>query len=394
MLTVQDSYDEGNNTVVLAYCKICQQTLGVPLNQSTSPFKHLGLGGLYKHTYIHETMTSEHKAPHALVLLLDQNYAVRRAEVTHLYSKTQSPADFRIEAYCSICHKYLSIPINNLAFQQAIDTLGYYKQVFVHGEPSHAVLVLIDEEKEVVRAEITSVDIAANLTFLEREDFSYVLLESKKVPQLATIFESIFIFDQRSQTVINFFAGFNSPVMEIAPLVDEVISSPHHLQTASVLKDAKEHYFVLSEGKEICVVGIGLDKAYYPWLQLLSKILFRETEPLNTLGLEIVLKLMKKQQDPPKESVLYHLLFSPLYSVRFALQYEHVFERMFHRLQQRCPNTAELFRPCALGQQSVLEVMNTDEVLSHFDEFLTVLAFVERRFRLTHKNTMESAQIG
>ncbi|MFX0064587.1 MAG: hypothetical protein ACFFC7_20635 [Candidatus Hermodarchaeota archaeon] len=394
MLAVQDPYDEGNDTVVLAYCKVCHQTLGIPLNHSNSTFRHLGLGGLYKHTYIHQTMSSENEGPHALVLLLDQNYAVRRAEVTHLYSKAQSPADFRVKAYCPMCQEDLAIPINNLAFQQAIATLGYYKQVFVHGQPSHAVLVLIDEEKEVVRAEITSVDLAADLTFFDRDDFSYVLLESKKVPQLASIFESIYIFDQRSQTVINFFAGFNSPVTEIAPLVDEVISSPHHLQTASVLKDAKEHYFVLSEGKELCLVGIGLEKAYYPWLHLLAKILFRETEPLNTLGLEIVLKLMKKQQDPPKESVLYNLLFSSLYSVRFALQYEHVFDRMFHRLQKRCPNTAELFRPCALGQQSVLEVMNTDEVLSHFDEFLTVLAFVERRFRLTHKNTLERAQLG
>ncbi|MFX1538736.1 MAG: hypothetical protein ACFFDI_31500 [Promethearchaeota archaeon] len=393
MLTVQGSYDEGNETVVLAYCKVCHQTLGVPLDHSTSVFKHLGLGGLYKHTYIHEAMTSENKDPHALVLLLDQNYAVRRAEVTHLYTKAQGSADFHATAYCSLCQERLAVPIDARAFRQAIDTLGYYKQVFVHGQPSHAVLVLIDEEKEVVRAEITSVDFAADLTFLDREDFSYVLLETKKVPQLSTIFESLFIFDQRSQTVINFFTGLNSPVMEIAELIGEVLRSPHHLKTVSVLKDAKEHYFVLSEDKEICIVGISLEKAYYPWLQLLSKVLFRETEPLNTLGLEIILKLMKKQHDPPKESVLYNLLFSSLYSVRFALQYEHVFERMFHRLQKRCPNTAELFRPCALGQQSVLEVMNTEEVLSHFDEFLTVLAFVERRFRLTHKNTMESVQI-
>ncbi|MFX0062736.1 MAG: hypothetical protein ACFFC7_11200 [Candidatus Hermodarchaeota archaeon] len=388
MLTVQDAYDEGNETVVLAYCKICHQTLGVPLNQNTS-FKHLGLGGLYKHTYIHEAMTSENNAPHALVLLLDQHYAVRRAEVTHLYSKAQCPADFRVDAYCPICQEYLSIPINNLAFQQAIDTLGYYKQVFVHGQPSHAVLVLIDEEKEIIRAEITSVDFAADLTFLDRDDSSYVLLESKKVPLLSTIFETLFIFDKRSQTVINFFTGANPSVAELTVLMDEVISSPHHLQTVSVLKDAKEHYFVLSAGKELCVVGIAFNKAYYPWLQSLSRVLFKETEPVNTLGLEIILKLMKNQQDPPKESVVYNLLFSPLYSVRFALQYEHVFERMFHRLHKRCPNTAELFRPCALGQQSVLEAMNTDEVLSHFDEFLTVLAFVERRFRLTHKNTME-----
>ncbi|MFX1536649.1 MAG: hypothetical protein ACFFDI_20725 [Promethearchaeota archaeon] len=391
MLAVQDPYDKDNDTVVLAYCKVCHQTLGVPLNHSTSTFKHLGLGGLYKHTYIHEAM-SENKDPHALVLLLDQNYAVRRAEVTHLYSKAQSPTDFHVTAYCSLCQERLAVPIDARAFRQAIDSSGYYKQLFVHGQPSHAVLVLIDEEKEVVRAEIASVDFAANLTLLDEKDLSYALLESRRVPQLSTIFESLFIFDQRSETVIHFFTGAIHSVTETVMLMDEVLSSPHHVQTVSVLKDAKEHYFVLTEDKELCVVGIAFNKAYYPWLQSLLQILFRETEPLNTLGLEIILKLMKKQQDLPKESVLYNLLFSPLYSVRFALQYENVFERMFHRLQKRCPNTAELFRPCALGQQSVLEVMNTEEVLSHFDEFLTVLAFVERRFRLTHKNTMEDAR--
>ncbi|MFX1255492.1 MAG: hypothetical protein ACFFCZ_28070 [Promethearchaeota archaeon] len=392
MLAVQDPYDKGNDTVVLAYCKVCHQTLGIPLNQGTSALKHLGLGGLYKHTYIHETMTSAHKAPHALVLLLDQNYAVRRAEVTHLYSKTQNPADFHVTAYCSLCQESLAVPIDAQAFRQAIDSSGYYKQLFVHGQPSHAVLMLIDEEKEVVRAEIASVDIADNVSLLDERELSYALLESRRVPQLSTLFESLFIFDQRSETVIHFFTEATPSVTEIVVLMDEVLSSPHHVQTVSVLKDAKEHYFILSEGKKLCVVGIDFNKAYYPWLQLLLQILFRETEPLNTLGLEIVLKLMKKQQDPPKESVLYNLLFSPLYSVRFALQYENIFERMFHRLQKRCPNTAELFRPCALGQQSVLEVMNTDEVLSHFDEFLTVLAFVERRFRLTHKNTMKDAR--
>ena len=115
-------------------------------------------------------------------------------------------------------------------------------------------MILLDETKKVVRTETTSVDIASGVALLDEEKQDYILLESRFLPQLSTIFENILIFDQRSQTILSFFTKEEPVITDITALVDEVAKSPHHLQTLSVLKEKKEYFFILSEDKKITLI--------------------------------------------------------------------------------------------------------------------------------------------
>lgn len=139
---------------VFSHCKICQRTLTIPLDVNLSSLISPPPDGLWNYVYVHEGPNEE---SHALVLLLDQNHGVRRAEVVDMCIETSGcPADFEVQAYCPVCQQNLAVPIDGEKFMTTIDTKDFYKQTFIHGEPVHTLIVLLDARKTVLRAGLSS----------------------------------------------------------------------------------------------------------------------------------------------------------------------------------------------------------------------------------------------
>ena len=146
-----------NRKTVLSYCKVCRRTLTIPINLSlVSPSPS---GGLWNYVYVHEKPNGE--SAHALVILLDQNLGVRRAEVVDMCIESSGCiADFEVQAHCSICQQDLEVPIDGQKFQEAIDGQGFYKQTFIHGSPPHSIIVLINDQKTVFKAQLSDSEIS------------------------------------------------------------------------------------------------------------------------------------------------------------------------------------------------------------------------------------------
>ncbi|MFX0090850.1 MAG: hypothetical protein ACFFBD_03725 [Candidatus Hodarchaeota archaeon] len=366
-----------NIDVILAYCSTCRQTLhlSIEANLTESKLK----GGLSKHTYIHEGPNEE--PAHALVMILDQNKIVRRAEIVDLcIEASQCVSDFNVSAYCQSCRVELEIPISNQEFITAINNKGFYTQSYVHGDPVHALLILVDVQKNVRRAEVTNMGIAPSITLSPKQKVLYTLLETHTMSSFSKIFEGLLLLDRRSKTAIEFASGELCPVFKIVEDMEETINnleSPPVMYSFS--QGDKNYTYIFSEKLEVAIVGINFKKTYFMWLQRLADVLAKEDETPNTLGVEIFLKLLKNEHRLPESSVLSDLLFSSLYSVRFTFKYEEIFDRLLQRLETQFSNTAHIFRPCALGQESILEAMNTEENIKHFKELVSLVSFVERR---------------
>ncbi|MFX0093188.1 MAG: hypothetical protein ACFFBD_15630 [Candidatus Hodarchaeota archaeon] len=368
--------------IVMAYCPICKKTLLIPIN--FEQFGQIRVGGLNKHTYVHDGPKGEES--HALVMLLDENKVVRRAEISDMCLETsQCPADFKVTAYCQTCQQNLEIPIGNFEFESALKKKGFYNQIYIHGGNPHALLILIDKEKNVRRAEITNMDIATPIESVivtpPKERMDYTLLGVQIIPEFSELFDGFFIFDRRLKTAIGFFSKEEEySVSEIVNRMEEDIKklSDLALMLSFQVKD-KNYVYLMTANSEVCLVGIELNKKIFHWLQLLLDILGKEEETPNTIGVEILLRMLRRNLTPPKELVLQDLLFSPLYSVRFTFKYERIFERVLDRLEGQFSNTATLFRPCAEGKCTLLEVLNTETGLQYFEEFISLIAFVERR---------------
>lgn len=370
--------------IILAYCKVCRQTLKLPIQIEQSYLRALD-GRLCKCTCIHEGSRGE--PVHALLIDIDQNFTTRRTEVTDLFMEHESelPRDsFNIQVYCQMCQRELEIPISTQNFDDWIKTRGFYLQTFVHGEPSHSMVVLLDASKEVKRAEITNLkptivaSAFSKLDPLRKEGQKYIHTDYGKMEKLVSVFEMIIIFDRRSEAVTCFFTKAKPTTPHIMALLDEITGAAE-LSTFSVLKEGKSYFFAFSREREVCTVGVNLSESYQAWLLLISKVVASEKETPNSLGLEIILRLMRKDRPPPKASVLRDLLFSPAYSMRMPWKYEEHIERVFEELYKAFPNTAPLFYPCAAGWLSILEALKTGEGLEHFDDFIELITYVDRR---------------
>ncbi|MFX0063174.1 MAG: hypothetical protein ACFFC7_13435 [Candidatus Hermodarchaeota archaeon] len=368
---------------VLVYCKICRQTHELSITVEQAYLDSLG-GRLFKCTFIHEGATSEF--PHAFLVDIDQNFAARRVEVTDLYIENSSeyPDDFFIiKIFCQVCQKEIEIPISLQRYKKEINSKGFYLQTCIHGQPPHSMVTLLDKYKNIRRAEITdlkSSTIEGNKKIhieTPKEIKKYHLLEFQKI-QFSTIFDSILIFDQRSKTLTCFFAKERPDRLVIETLIDEINMVSDQLKF-SFQKDEKEYFFAFSGGKQICVVGAELDKSLQPWLLLLSKVLLSEKRTPNSVSLEIVFEVMKNKKSIMEEKALRDLLFSPAYSLRMPWKYEEMMESLFEELYKAFPNATKLFYPCALGWISILETLNTEESIEHFEEFIDLITFVDRR---------------
>ncbi|MFX0067137.1 MAG: hypothetical protein ACFFC7_33825 [Candidatus Hermodarchaeota archaeon] len=365
---------EKNAKIVLAYCRICGATHRVPirsdsLTRSTSE-------GLSKHTFVHEDPVIG--SPHALVLILDQNRVVQGVEVADVCIESSPCAnDFTVSAYCQICQKYLRIPIGNQKFKEAINMSNSYSQSFIHAQPPHALLFLVDEAKTVIQAELTSFDIGRTIRPKEK---AYTILEYHKLPDFPSVFDGLLVFDRRSKIAMSFFYIEEPAVSEIATYMEEDINKLEiSLKIYLVSMKGTEYVYILSEGKEICLVGINFNKSYYSWLQILAKILASETKTPSTLGLEIIIRFMTKTREIPQESALLGILFSDFFSKEFKVKDTKIIDRVLQRLSDQFPNTVDIFRPCALGEKTILEVMNSEKGFQHFNEFISLVSFVERR---------------
>ncbi|MFX0066901.1 MAG: hypothetical protein ACFFC7_32615 [Candidatus Hermodarchaeota archaeon] len=372
---------QGNEQLTLAYCKTCRRTLTISIKWAE--FALNSPSGICKHTYVHEGPNGE--PSHALVLNLDQNNDVRRAEVTDMcIESTKCPADFKVSSFCQMCQQKVEIPVSIRKFAESIDQRGFYTQSFIHGHTPHSLVVLLDKNRNVRRAEITNLNIEssimADLRLGKAEKLDFVLLESRNVPKFSELFESLHIFDLRLKTVIGFFTGQSlTSIADITSIIEEIISSEHRSASISLLKDQQDLFLFMSEEEEIFLFGVNVKRPIHPWLLLLSNILLTEKEPPNTLGLEVFFKLIKANHKIIDESALRDILFSPFYSIRLMIKYEKIIELMFQRIVENFPNTSELFYPCALGKKTILEVINTERGIEHFNEFVNLISFIERR---------------
>lgn len=130
------------------YCNLCQKTLQIPLVYDLTESNQ---ENLYSYTYIHRK--KETNFPHALSVILDRNLAIRRSDNPELRLESFiSSLDFNVQAYCRICQRNIPIPINSQSFEKAIDEKGYFKQVYIHDQPFHALITILDREKAVVFA--------------------------------------------------------------------------------------------------------------------------------------------------------------------------------------------------------------------------------------------------
>ncbi|MFX1252478.1 MAG: hypothetical protein ACFFCZ_12810 [Promethearchaeota archaeon] len=372
---------QGTQQFTLAYCKTCRRTLSVPIKSDQYTLK--SVGGIFKHTYVHEGPNGE--PSHALVLDLDQNNDVRRAEVTDMcIESTECPADFMVSSFCQLCMREIEIPVSIRKFAESIYEKGFYAQSFIHGHTPHSLVVLLDKNRNIRRAEITHLNIEssimADLGLDSAEKLEFVLLDSRNVPSFSEIFESLHIFDLRLKTVISFFSGQSvTSVTDITAIIEEIISSEQRSASLSLLKDQQDLFLYISDEEELFLFGVNVKEPIRHWFLLLSKVLLTEYEPPNTLGLEIFFKLMKNNQEILDASALRAILFSPFYSIRLRIKYEAIIEQVFQRIVQQFPNTSELFYPCALGKKTVLEAINTKRGIEHFSEFIRLISFIERR---------------
>ncbi|MFX1536480.1 MAG: hypothetical protein ACFFDI_19875 [Promethearchaeota archaeon] len=375
-----------NVEVVLAYCQICERTINIPIPANLSTMTS-STGGLSKFTYVHKATDGE--PLHALVLLIDPNRIVRRAEIADMcIESSQCPADFETHAYCQKCEREVNIPVSISEFNKAVSEKGFYTQSFIHGNPSHALMILVDNQRNVRRAEITNLGFAAEprptpKPLIPKERITYTILEALRLPAFSTIFEGLFIFDRRARTAISFLNSEDYSVPEIADRMENEIETlaeqSKSLELYSFHLKGKEFTYVISPERSVSLIGINFDRAYSSWLLTLVNILAAEKESPNTLGIEIYLQLMERRSEPPALSILSDLMFSSLYSVRFTFKYEQIVDRVLKRLEEQFPNVGILFRPCALGQCPLLEAINTETGLDNFDEFISLIAFVERR---------------
>ncbi|MFX0066861.1 MAG: hypothetical protein ACFFC7_32410 [Candidatus Hermodarchaeota archaeon] len=375
-------------TTVLAYCSTCKQTLKLWLRPSNPEASFTG--HLLKITYIHKGSRGE--AVHALVIHLDPNFSVRRAEVTDMIIANSPPQDekFFVTAFCQQCQHDLNIPLHTQRFKQVINTRGFYNQIFIHGHENqpHALIILIDSQKQVIRAEIT--DLLFHHSFETSKLFpqevsreKYTLIDSRKFP--SNLFKGLFIFDRRSKTVIEFYEEEEFPIDEIAVIMEQKIDPlEREGQPAfmlSVFQDGNEYVFFMFN-YQVVIMGIDFNKAYIAWLQTLVQTLQHEAETPNTLGVEIFLKLMERDYTTIKMrdvKLWSNILYSPLYSIHFSLRNQRANRRILLQIDKLFPNVGLLFRLCVDGKRSILEVLNTETGLQNFDEFLDLIAYLEQK---------------
>ncbi|MFX1250863.1 MAG: hypothetical protein ACFFCZ_04530 [Promethearchaeota archaeon] len=369
---------------VLVYCKLCRQTHELSITVEQAYLDSLD-GRLLKCTFIHEGLDDDFS--YAVLVDIDRNFAARRVEVTDLYIENsfEDPDDcFVVNVFCQVCQKQLKLPISLQRFKKDIKSKGFYLQTYIHGQPPHSMVTLLDKYKKIRRAEITdlkSLIIEGNKEKhigIPKEIKNYHLLEFQKKSQFSIIFDTIFIFDQRSKTFTCFFTKEQPNRLVIETLIDQINMASDRL-TFSFQKDDKEYFFAFSGGKQICVVGADFDNSLQPWLLLLSRVLLSEKRTPNSISLEIVFEVMKKKKSIMEEKALQDLLFSPAYSLRMPWKYEDMMESLFEELYKAFPNATKLFYPCALGWISILETLNKEESIEHFEEFIDLITFVDRR---------------
>ncbi|MFX0062682.1 MAG: hypothetical protein ACFFC7_10930 [Candidatus Hermodarchaeota archaeon] len=371
---------------VLAYCSTCQQTLNLILRSSASEIDFIGY--LFKIAYVHKGPQGE--AAHALMMHFDKNFSVRKTEVIDMTiaNSTLQGEEFNITTFCQKCQQDLDIPISILRFNQAIKTRGFYNQIFIHGSPSHALLTLIDSQREIIRAEITDLNFDLSLEqseFIPRMEAPerYLLLDSRKMP--STIFKALFLFDRRSKTVVEFYEKERFSLNTIASQMEQKIGPLEKrgevIEMLAMSRDQKEYVYIMFD-YNVVIVGVDFNKTYIPWLETLVQALLLETEMPNTLGLEIFLQLMERDLNSPKihnVKTWSDILYSPLYSVNFIFENQRRINRVLRQLDKGFPNVATLFRQCSEGKCSVLEVLNTETGLKNFDEFLELISYLEEK---------------
>ncbi|MFX1253059.1 MAG: hypothetical protein ACFFCZ_15745 [Promethearchaeota archaeon] len=369
------SIGEKHAKIILAYCRICGATHRVPIRSDS--LTRSTVEGLSKHTFVHEDPVIG--SSHALILILNQNRVVHNVEVADVcVESSPCPNDFTVSAYCQLCQKYLRIPVGNKQFEEAINMNNSYAQTFIHSQPPHALLFLVNEERTVTQAELTSFDIGRTIRPKEK---AYTILEYHKLPDFPSIFDGLLVFDRRSKIGMSFFYTEEPAVSEIATFMEEDINKLENSNLKIYLFSVKgtEFVYILSEGEEICLVGINFDNSYYSWLKILAKVLANETKTPSSLGLEIILRLMTKTQEIPNESVLQKVLFSDFFSKQFQVKDANITDRVLKRISDQFPNTIDIFRPCALGEKTIHEVLNSEKGFQHFNEFISLISFIERR---------------
>ncbi|MFX0094443.1 MAG: hypothetical protein ACFFBD_22085, partial [Candidatus Hodarchaeota archaeon] len=367
--------------IVIAYCHVCDQILRIPIKIHSQA--RYSSGGVWKYVYVHE---NDARRSHGLMLYLDEEFAIQQASIINIALEALPPQEsFEIEAYCQLCQQELKIPVDSLKFNLSIEAFEFYEQAFIHGYEPHTLTMLLDNNKQVRRAELTDLDIATSgelLRITVLEDVYTVLHTRSLPPSISSIFEELLIFDRESKTVSIFHSTKPYTVSKIAEQMEETIKTLEATQMHSFLlsiKNVGEALGIISDGKNICIVGIGFEKSYIRWLENLLTVISHKRENPNTLGLEIVLRLMENRKQPLEASTLQDILYSPLFAIKFTFKYQELFERLFERLTQLFPDTADHFQACALGKKSFLETLNTEVGYQYFDQFIQLFNYVERR---------------
>ncbi|MFX0093842.1 MAG: hypothetical protein ACFFBD_18970 [Candidatus Hodarchaeota archaeon] len=156
-----------NNKSVLSYCETCRRTLRFRLSDDLTQTLS-SAGGLFICTFVHKGPKGD--PAHILVMTIDQNLLVRHSENPEFYTEA-SPfiSSFNIQFYCEKCQQNLEIPIDDQKFRIAIDTVGYYKHIFIHSQPAHAINIIVSKERQVLQTKVSSVLIAPEAC--EEEEF-------------------------------------------------------------------------------------------------------------------------------------------------------------------------------------------------------------------------------